>query len=633
MDAEAVRRQRQSQLDEKRKRLEDLRKRRQEKTTTASVDVSSQSANAQSVPNTRTENVGDLDDFINNLLSTPAVPQVEEEDSKPTAPPPQGSNLAVTAESEASDVRQHKCTCQCRKEDSQPATSPPPPPPELYDKECQTDVIELEPEKLDGGPRSPHRASVLPINSQEHLEKTDGAQVQEQENLLQASTLTEEDKKTLLASDSFESFLRRASTLVERAMFETSTFDILSDYGGGSATVERKDSSGKLAHTLCFVDDARCAGRAVSDVHWSQHFPELLLAAYSAHSKGSEANGGDDGLVLVWSLALPSRPEFVLWAQSPVLCARFHDFDTRFVVGGTYTGQVVLWDLGAKSQPVQRTALSAAGHTHPVYSVAMEGNLSAHSLVTASTDGKILWWNRGQLSQPTEVLNLTRKAEGPASIAAAEWGARDVAVPVTCLSISNTEEQQFVLGTESGSIYMVDRRVRSNSTSVLEEYAGHCGMVTSIDLNPGTSKALKGLLLSSSVDWTSKLWNLGHSRQALLTFSHGTFDYVCDARWSPKRPAVFVTANVAGEIALWDLLHSTEEPLIPPTKVPPAKSSPASDRCALTKLAWSSDGRRIAVGDASGAVHLYSLTEDLASPRSDEELRLEVLIENYHVHE
>lgn len=38
---------------------------------------------------------------------------------------------------------------------------------------------------------------------------------------------------------------------------------------------------------------------------------------------------------------------------------------------GTYSGQIVLWDTRAKSLPVQRTPLSAAGHTHPVYSLAL----------------------------------------------------------------------------------------------------------------------------------------------------------------------------------------------------------------------------------------------------------------------
>ena len=38
-------------------------------------------------------------------------------------------------------------------------------------------------------------------------------------------------------------------------------------------------------------------------------------------------------------------------------------------------------------------------------------------------------------------------------------------------------------------------------------------------------------------------------------------------RRSPKHPALFVTANTSGELGLWNLNHSMEEPFAPPVKV------------------------------------------------------------------
>lgn len=38
-------------------------------------------------------------------------------------------------------------------------------------------------------------------------------------------------------------------------------------------------------------------------------------------------------------------------------------------------------------------------------------------------------------------------------------------------------------------------------------------------------------------------------------------------RRSPKHPALFVTANISGELGLWNLNHSMEEPFAPPAKV------------------------------------------------------------------
>ncbi len=44
---------------------------------------------------------------------------------------------------------------------------------------------------------------------------------------------------------------------------------------------------------------------------------------------------------------------------------------------------------------------------------------------------------------------------------------------------------------------------------------------------------------------------------------------------------------------------------------------------ALTKLAWSSSGRKLAVGDAAGAVHVLGVDASLVTPRPDEAVRLE----------
>ena len=55
---------------------------------------------------------------------------------------------------------------------------------------------------------------------------------------------------------------------------------------------------------------------------------------------------------------------FVSWLQSAVMSSCFAKFHPNLVVGGTYSGQIVLWDNRVlKRTPIQRTPLSAAAHT------------------------------------------------------------------------------------------------------------------------------------------------------------------------------------------------------------------------------------------------------------------------------
>ena len=123
-----------------------------------------------------------------------------------------------------------------------------------------------------------------------------------------------------------------------------------------------------------------------------------MLASYSENTSSAQ---DADGVVLVWTTDnLLERPEFVFTCQSQVLTATFPQFQPNIIIGGTYSGQVVLWDTRAKSTPVQRSPLSSVGHTHPVYCLDVVGTQNAHNLVSVSTDGTLCAWTLGNLSQP-----------------------------------------------------------------------------------------------------------------------------------------------------------------------------------------------------------------------------------------
>ncbi len=93
---------------------------------------------------------------------------------------------------------------------------------------------------------------------------------------------------------------------------------------------------------------------------------------------------------------------FVLrkYEQSDVLSVSFSPFNPNLVFGGTYSGQILLWDTRSKHLPVLKTPLSAAGHTHPVYAMQIVGTQNAHNLITSSTDGLVCSWLVDMLAQP-----------------------------------------------------------------------------------------------------------------------------------------------------------------------------------------------------------------------------------------
>lgn len=86
--------------------------------------------------------------------------------------------------------------------------------------------------------------------------------------------------------------------------------------------------------------------------------------------------------------------------QTDVLSVSFSPFHSNLIFGGSYSGQILLWDTRAKHLPVLKTPLSAAGHTYPVYGMKMVGTQNAHNLITSSTDGMVCSWLADMLASP-----------------------------------------------------------------------------------------------------------------------------------------------------------------------------------------------------------------------------------------
>ncbi|EGB11198.1 hypothetical protein AURANDRAFT_17949, partial [Aureococcus anophagefferens] len=68
------------------------------------------------------------------------------------------------------------------------------------------------------------------------------------------------------------------------------------------------------------------------------------------------------------------------------------------VLGGTYSGQVVLWDVRSPSTlPTMRSPLDAAApHGRPVAKLRARGD----AVLTVSADGAVCYWSSSQLQRP-----------------------------------------------------------------------------------------------------------------------------------------------------------------------------------------------------------------------------------------
>ncbi|XP_055013097.1 cytoplasmic dynein 1 intermediate chain 1-like [Boleophthalmus pectinirostris] len=266
-------------------------------------------------------------------------------------------------------------------------------------------------------------------------------------------------------------------------------------------------------------------------------------------------------------------------------------------------------------------------------------------------------WSLDMLAQPQETMELVYNKSKP--------------VAVTCLAFPTGDVNNYVVGSEEGTVYTASRH--GSKAGICEMFEGHQGPVTGISCHGAVGPVdFSHLFITSSFDWTVKLWSTKHNRP-LYSFEDNA-DYVYDAMWSPVHPALFAAVDGMGRLDLWNLNNDTEavetfsltgpvtsavlcpqhnrplysfednadyvydamwSPVHPAlfaavdgmgrldlwnlnndTEVPTA-SVTVEGASALNRVRWSSGGKEVAVGDSEGRVWVYD-TGELSVPHTDD---------------
>ena len=465
-----------------------------------------------------------------------------------------------------------------------------------------------------------------------------------------AKPLTEDQLRQTISSQPFSKFFTSASKRVERLLGSSHLSDLLVDdityYTDLSS--KRQASSSSRTHTTNHVVNALefkyppwTANRDVTSIDWSPHHRgEVVLTSYNVIQSDNDNNTAEpnnnnnnnntsstttskehnpatksltpqppsstllspsnkteissDGLVLLWNLSMPHRPEAVFTCASPVLFCKFHPTEANLMIGACHSGQVVVWDVRDGRLPVQKSNVKLldsttqpTGHVHSI--VGMElvgetrtssssssgaggaggsgaggGGAAAQDLVTVDSVGKVNVWTCSNLVDPKESWNLPRP-NGYATALAIAPVSHSLVVGDECGKLygissggaasSSSSNSNATAGTRavgsgtSGSNVkrMVHEWNAAQGDGIIGGGESHFGNVTGlatkvmlkgrgdgddrVPLSRGYVRGVHGLVLSCGIDWTTKLWAPAYTDKPILTLLSHSYDYMCDVQW------------------------------------------------------------------------------------------------------
>ena len=369
-----------SALEEKRRKLVEMRARREQR---GDVGIATVRAAASS----------NLDDYIDGLLSVPAAGASDDAsqlNDVPVATDYETGTAAVPSHEGQTQTNNNVIAVAAHAQKATPAKNV-----ETFEMGTQTaqeDFPDAEQQEEEVPEEKP--VEEANIDNDPHSAGDEG---------IAPKFLSTEEREEAVSSIPFSSFLNTASKKVERVLGAPVLADLLVNFVGENDGIKTKvetqsDGSRFLSAQEVFECYKWTATRDITDMDWSPLHRELMLSSYHMVSSSGSTLGSaalsvvspddtpsasmvprtgelqSDGLVLVWSLAMPNRPEHIFACGSPVLNARFHPTESPLVIGGCQSGQLVIWDIRAGRLPVQR---SDQGHAHPISGMEIIDGVSA----------------------------------------------------------------------------------------------------------------------------------------------------------------------------------------------------------------------------------------------------------------
>ncbi|XP_043234210.1 cytoplasmic dynein 2 intermediate chain 1-like isoform X2 [Amphibalanus amphitrite] len=440
----------------------------------------------------------------------------------------------------------------------------------------------------------------------------------------------------------------------------------------GAARSDSGQAGGAAAGRLSFSSAAARLGGGVADllagrpatfVSFSDSDGRLLVSAHAARpADPQQAKGASDpeqpesadrcGLVCVWSVSEPSRPQKVLITSAEPVCCCFSPLKPRLAFAGSANGSVDVWDLhesGAEQSGARQSAAGAPLRS-PTYSTAEIHRGGAHTerlvalrpvpaaaagqsggdtepgaIQVCSLDaaGRLVFW----VAISSRQRNNLEVLDGDLGLA--PWG------KVKLVKISHVSVDDFLDTNQQGmfteaSDFRIDPSDPSHiyvstDTGVIVHCTRQGGRPVPRLFRPDTDVSVPArclalcpfeqpFLLAGGADGSLRLHTTTGERPLITWNAAADAAPVLALHWSQHRPCVFFVLDADSRIHVWDLSAGD----IFPAETDQVQSGPVT----AMDLSYSADGdsrvTHLAVSTADGALEVHTVAETYTHSQAGE---------------
>jgi len=377
--------------------------------------------------------------------------------------------------------------------------------------------------------------------------------------------------------DSLLRFLERAVPAVEEILEENLRSSAFQepDFLG-----EDLEGSVECAHTLqCFPEGiTNRHNLVVTGVSWNES-GNVIAASLGRYDIQGWCSS--PGMLCTWNLNRreldPNKADMSIETDSCLMCCAFHPRHPALIAGGTFNGQLVVWDLSKEGDSQLACSRNTdATHREPICRVWWQYSPEAASrhtnkdeayhIVTLGNEGRVLVWQWTRLENPIYGYELLHRNSRSRKVIL--WGGTAL-----CFQTAQKDDHStFIAGVEGGSIFrclldhneamcndfkaqVSDNVVPKLRSAIKADYTGHTGPVHDVHCSPFqrnifSSCGADGRLCVYNMLQVSPIFELEPSEK-----------YLFGCRWSPFRPLVLAAAAGDGQIYLYDLNKSILHPV------------------------------------------------------------------------